>query len=103
MMNDTEMDALIRESLQRDEQLKTVEENVMKSLQTEQRHVRLRRWTILVGYCLGLPLLLVTMLYSAIYVARLCQNIAVTASMVFFVVVVLVAFVGKVNFSPRGL
>lgn len=102
-MNDKQLDDLIMESLRRDENLKVIEQRVMKTLQTEQKHAKSRKWATIVAYCIGLPLLLMFILYSAYFMAKTVDYIAVTASMAFFTLVFIIFCVKEINFSPKGV
>lgn len=56
-MNDSELDQLITETLERDKMLKTINKNILSHLQKNRRHTIIGKITKMIAIAFGCPLL----------------------------------------------
>ena len=56
-MNNTELDQLIVETIERDETLKTINKNIMTNIQKSRRHAVLGKVTKMIAIAFGCPLI----------------------------------------------
>ena len=101
-MNDNELDDLIRDTLQRDAMLDDIQQQVMQTLKRDARRAQLRQWCRIVAFSFGLPLVAVVMLMPVYYMVTTFHNIYITASMAFYVVVVIAALIMNGNFFSEN-
>jgi hypothetical protein len=93
-INDQDFDALINETVQRQKLLEKVDAQVMQRVKRWKRKECVGEWARLLAFCFGLPLIIIlpmaSIYYSLNYMAHLTDVIPFAASMIFFIVVILV-------------
>lgn len=89
-LNDKELDDLIMQTLEREDVLRDVESQVMKTVKVQSLRAKVRRWVRLLAFFFGLPVFMVLMLASAYYLIKLSDNSpSVIGSMLVFTVTII--------------
>lgn len=103
-ISDNELDALIRETVKREETLDSISNNVMQSVRQDARRHRARFWMRLAVRCFAVVTFVLLVFFPAYFIPHVFNNIVVTASMAFYAIVVMVALMKKVNdFMPMDV
>lgn len=89
-MNDNELDALIKDSFQRQEILDSINQNVMQTVKRQSKSLKIRQWARLLAYCFGIPLVVMGLLGCAYHIATEIRSIPVIASMGFFALTIII-------------
>ncbi|MCR5078008.1 MAG: cysteine protease [Prevotella sp.] len=70
-MNDNELDQLILETLNRKEMLSGISTQVMLTVRRQHRRAAFRRWSRIIAFSFGLPLVVMLMVGAAYFTASL--------------------------------
>ena len=104
MMNDKELDILFEQSAQRQKAVEDINRQVMQTVRRDMRLKLLRKWARLLGFCFGLPLMVVAYLWLlTVGVPLLPEKLLVLTLIV--PVLTLLGLSGKIlhDFSPTDM
>ena len=103
-MNDKELDILFEQSAQRQKAVEDINRQVMQTVRRDMRLKLLRKWARLLGFCFGLPLMVVAYLWLlTVGVPLLPEKLLVLTLIV--PVLTLLGLSGKIlhDFSPTDM
>ena len=91
-MNDKELDRLFAQAVQREKAVEQINRQVMKTVRREMRMKQIRKWARVLGFCFGIPALIVLYIYAMllhmpnipIAIVVICLALPVCTIVVFF-------------------